>query len=82
MCVSAAIGWLYGDAGLKYLLIDSEVFAAGTVQQMLQGKDFDRGLYAFKLVDEVLNNQFYKMFKAWCDKSEKIIPENFLTRTE
>ena len=35
LCVSAAIGWLYGDAGLKNLLIVSEVFAAGTVQQML-----------------------------------------------
>ena len=46
---------------------------------MLQGTDFDRGLYAFKLVDEVLTNQFYKMFKAWCDKSEKIISEDFLT---
>ena len=82
LCVSAAIGWLYGDAGLKNLLIVSEVFAAGTVQQMLQGKYFDRGLYAFILVDEVLNNQFYKMFKAWCDQSEKIIPEDFLTSIE
>ena len=35
LCVSAAIGWLYGDAGFKNLIIVSEVFAAGTVQQML-----------------------------------------------
>ena len=67
---------------MKNLLIVSEVFAAGTVQQMLKGKYFDRGLYAVKLVDEVLNNQFSKMFKAWCDKSEKIIPEDFLTSIE
>ena len=39
-------------------------------------------MYAFKWVDEVLNNQFYKMFEAWCDKKEKIIPEDFLTSIE
>ena len=63
MCVSAAVGWLYGDTGLRNLLIDSEVFASGTVQLILLGKDFDRGLYAFILVDEFLNNQFYKILE-------------------
>lgn len=44
MSVLSAIGYIYGDAGLKQLLHESGVFAAGSVQQILAGKDFDRGL--------------------------------------
>jgi hypothetical protein len=31
-----------GDGGLKDLLVDSSVYAAGTVDQMLNGKEFNR----------------------------------------
>ena len=34
MCVFAVIGHLYGDAGLRELMFDSDVFALGSVQQM------------------------------------------------
>lgn len=57
MSVFAGIGHLYGDAGLKQLLIDSGTYALGTVNNILLGKDFDRALTAFKLVDEALYNQ-------------------------
>jgi hypothetical protein len=36
-----AIGKLWGDGGLKDLLVDSSVYAAGTVDQMLNGKEFN-----------------------------------------
>ena len=48
IAVMAGIGKLYGEAGLQ----ESGVFAAGTVKQILNGKDFDRGLcyvYVFSL---------------------------------
>ena len=42
MAVMAAIGHLYGSAGIHQLLHDSGVFAAGTAHQILAGKDFDQ----------------------------------------
>jgi hypothetical protein len=41
-CYIAAIGKLWGNGGLKDLLIDSSVYAAGTVDHMLNGKEFNR----------------------------------------
>ena len=55
MCTMAAIGHLYGSAGLCRLLYGSGVYAPATAGHILIGKDFDRGLRAIKLVDEVMN---------------------------
>ncbi len=74
MSVFAAIGQLYGDAGLRLLLQDSGVYAAGTTDQILKGKDFDRALRAFKLVDEVLNARYLLNFKKWCEINNKTLP--------
>ena len=68
---------LYGSAGLQHLLSDSGVFAAGTAQQILRGKDFDRGMYAMKLIDEVLHTQFLKQFHIRCQAQKLKIPEEF-----
>ena len=77
MAVMAAIGHLYGSAGIHQLLHDSGVFAAGTAHQILAGKDFDRGLYALKLVDEVLNSLFLREFEVWCKLKHAILPPQF-----
>ena len=45
---------------------------------VLTGKDFDRAIRAFKLVDEALNNKFLVQFKRWCDKNGKTIPDILL----
>lgn len=79
MSLFAAIGNLYGDAGLKDLLHESGVFAAGSVQQMLSGRDFDRALYGLKIVDEALNTQLLQQFKKWCTETERPIPEDGLS---
>ena len=59
----AATVYLYGDAGLHELLFESDVFVKGGVQQILTGKDFERALREFKLVDEALNIRFIVQFK-------------------
>lgn len=63
---------------MRQLLQDSGVFAAGTVQQILQGKDFDRGLYALKLLDEVLYCQFLHQFNVWCEKNNLAVSTKVL----
>jgi hypothetical protein len=75
MSVFSAIGYLYGDAGLKQLLHESGVYAAGTVECMFSGKDFDRALRGLRLVDEVLNRRFLLHFKQWCRMNNHDIPE-------
>ena len=42
----ASIGKLWGDCGLKDILVDSSVYAAGTVDQMMCGKQFNRAVRA------------------------------------
>jgi hypothetical protein len=37
-CFVASIGKLWGDSGLKDLLIESSVYATGSVEQMMTGK--------------------------------------------
>ena len=74
MCVMAAIGWLYGDAGLQALLSESGVFAAASANNIISGKDVDRGMYALQLVEEVLSAGFFMSFDAWCKKHDKEIP--------
>ena len=71
MSVFAGIGCIYGDAGLRQLLHESGVFAMGTVQQMLTGKDFDRALRGLRLVDDALTTVFLKEFKSWCSTKNK-----------
>ena len=56
--VISGIGHMYGDAGLKQLILESGVFAAGSVQMILTVKDFDRASYVLKLVHEALSTRF------------------------
>ena len=74
MAVTAAIGHLYGSTGLSNLLYDSDVFAAGTAQQILSGRDFDRGLYAMKLLNEVFNSLLLDEFGHWCRDRDIAVP--------
>ena len=65
--VFAGIGYIYGGAGLSNLLHESGTYAAGSVQQMLSGRDFDPALRGFRLVDEAMNILFLRQFKIWCE---------------
>ena len=58
MALFGGIGHVYSNAGLKDLLVDSDVFAKLSAEHILSGKDFDRALKAIVMVDEVLNRRF------------------------
>ena len=75
MSVISGIGYLYADAGLSNLLVDSGVFASRTVDHMLSGKDFDRALYGLKLLEEALSAQFLQQFYTWCERTGNRIPD-------
>ena len=73
MTAFAEIGYLYSDAGLLNLLHESGVYAPGTAQQILSGRDFDRALRAFRLIDEALPLGLSRSFKEWCVKQAQVI---------
>ena len=52
------------------------MFVKGGVQQILTGKDFERALRGFTLVDEALNKRFIVQIKRWCKTYGKVIPED------
>ena len=52
MCCTllAMIGKRFGDAGLLDILIESEVIAEGSLSGVLEGKHYNRGVRAHKIV--------------------------------
>ena len=70
---------MHEDAGLKNIFIDSNVFAAGTVQQIMKGKDFDRALESYKMLEEVLLKPFFLQFLSWCEKHSVNLPNELST---
>jgi len=50
-----ALGKRWADGGLRDLLVDSDVYAGNTVEQILTGKQFNRDIRGFTLVLYSLN---------------------------
>lgn len=75
MSVFAGIGRLYGDAGLKQLITQSYVYAAGTADMIMQGKYFDRSLTANKVIDEVVSRRLLVQFRHWCRNINNDLPD-------
>ena len=55
-CLIGAIGKLWGDGGLRDLLVDSDVYAGSTADLMLAGKQFHHAVSFFD----------------WCKKKENV----------
>jgi len=75
MSILAGIGAVYGDAGLRSLLVDSGLFASGTVSNILTGKDFEKAVFAMKVIDEALTKRLLIQFKKWCVVHGHVVPE-------
>ena len=67
MCCTllAVIGKRFGDAGLSDILIESEVIAAGSLSGVLEGKHYNRGVRAHKIVFEALLRLRWEVFQNW-----------------
>jgi hypothetical protein len=68
--ILASIGKLWGDSGLKDLLIESSVYAAGSVEQMMTGKQFNSAVRALPLVYEALSSLWLSAFFEWCREND------------
>ena len=54
MTFMARVGRLYGDGGLLSILSDLAVYAEATARQMLQGKQYSRGVRGLKPTHDTL----------------------------
>ena len=59
---------LWGDGGLKDLLIESSVYADGSVEQMITGKQFNRAIRALTLVYETLSSLWLSASSSGAEK--------------
>ena len=64
-CYISAVGKLWSSAGLRELLVDSGAYAGCTVDQILIGKQFNRGIRAYTLVYEALMTLWLSAFFKW-----------------
>ncbi|CAC5392868.1 unnamed protein product [Mytilus coruscus] len=76
-CFISSIGKIWGDGGLRDLLVDSGVYAAATVDQMLSGKQFNRAVRGLTLLYETLKTLWICSFFVWIRQQKCLeIPES------
>ena len=69
MAFLASIGKIFGDGGLHNILTSSDVYAATTANQMLQGKQYARGIRGVRLAHEALSHMFLASAEAFATKN-------------
>ncbi|XP_014680008.1 PREDICTED: uncharacterized protein LOC106819957 [Priapulus caudatus] len=69
MAFLASIGKIFGDGGLTNILTSSDVYAAATVNQMLQGKQYARGIRGVRLAHEALSQMFLTSAESFANKN-------------
>ncbi|CAC5394837.1 unnamed protein product [Mytilus coruscus] len=68
---------IWGDGGLRDLLVDSVLYAAATVDQMLSGKQFNRAVRGLTLLYETLKTLWICSFFVWIRQQKCLeIPES------
>jgi hypothetical protein len=58
-------GKLFGDAGLHDLAVESGVIAEGSINKVLEGKQYNRAVRLHKLTYEALMRLVWKGFQEW-----------------
>lgn len=71
----ACIGKIWGDAGLKDMLAESETYATATVESMLQGRQFHRAVRGLTLVFEALTQILVTDFLKWLKEEDHVFDE-------
>ena len=67
----AVIGKQFGAAGLKDVCIETSLIGIGSVDRVLKGKQYNKGVRALKIIYEALQRLKLKAFKRWLRKENK-----------
>ena len=63
MTFIAVIGKRFGDGGLSDLLIEGDIVAASSMSGVLEGRQYNRAMRAYKIVLEAMQQLRLKSFK-------------------
>ena len=61
----SSIGKIYGDAGLRDIAEESGIIAQGSIDKVLEGKQYNRAIRLHKLTYEALMRLAWKEFQDW-----------------
>ena len=75
MTYLSSLGRIWGDAGLRDLPVDSGVYAAGTAELFLQGKEYNRAVKAYIYVYETLSQVRLTEFLKYLERKEQKLPD-------
>lgn len=59
------IGKRFGSAGLRDLAVESSIIAEGSIDSILEGRKYNRGVRLCKLIYEALMRLAWKAFTSW-----------------
>ena len=80
MTLLGVIGTRFGDAGLRELAIESDAIAEGSVERVLNGKNYNRSLCLRKIFFEALMILLLNSFEnSLSDNAELLARQNTLT---
>ena len=63
MMLLGVIGTRFGDAGLRELAIESDAIAEGSIERVLNGKNYNRSLCLHKIFYEALMILLFNSFE-------------------
>ncbi|KAG0725964.1 hypothetical protein GWK47_004497 [Chionoecetes opilio] len=58
---------MFGDAGLRDVAVESGVIAEGSINRVLEGKQYNRAVRLHKLMYEALMRIIWKGFQVWIE---------------
>ena len=61
----AVLGRRFGDAGLRDMVIETEIVAAGSVGAVLEGRHYNRGLRANKLLKQCCDSAGHPLYRPF-----------------
>ena len=82
MSFLAAVGKIWGDAGLREVLVDSGCFAAGTADLVIQGKEYNRAVRAYTLVYEAFAQLRFQMMLQWLNNQNRSLDQSLLNHLQ
>ncbi|KAG0725200.1 hypothetical protein GWK47_039080 [Chionoecetes opilio] len=60
---------MFGDAGLRDVAVESGVIAEGSINRVLEGKQYNRAVRLHKLMYEALMRIIWKGFQVWIESN-------------
>ena len=72
MAFLVCIGKQHEESGLEDMLIESDIYGSNTINHVMKGKSYNRGVRAHKLLREALERVRWKAFGVWTESQSML----------